>query len=161
MFWYNIPMRFRYAAKNVDYSTYSNEFAKAQEKFNIHAEKMKKARKIVEIKCESNGFVIILQSNIKLKNPSKSLAVFSRALAKMKTLSNLKDSQNHLLCNNGIATEIAEENEDFDDSVGEILKIVIDIFMGANATDDAFVSLGRREAQKQIIQVCREFKSLK
>ena len=153
-------MKFRYAAGDIIYAGYMDEFEKARQIFNIRAQKMKKARNITEIQCEEDGFVIILESKDELVNPSKSLAVFSQELAKMKKLASMKDSQNHLLCNNGVATELEREDSEFDDSTSEILKTVIDIFMNANVSDSAFVSQGRREAQKKIIEICREFRSL-
>lgn len=161
MFVYNIPMKFRYLTSHEDYSQYKAELEKAKVLFNDRAEKMKKARKITDIQYQMDGFVIILESKDELVNPSKSLAVFSQELAKMKTLEELKDSQNHLLCNNGVATEIERDDTAFDDSTSEILKTIIDIFMSANVADSAFVISGRREAQKKIIDVCKEFKSLK
>lgn len=161
MFVYSIPMQFRYAMRGTNYLEYKNELETAKELFNERAEKKKKARKITKIEYASEGFVITLESKDELVNPSKSLAGFSHELAKMSTLANLKDAQNHLLCNNGVATEIDRDNEMFDDSTSAILKIVIDIFMGANVADNAFVMSGRREAQKKIIGVCKEFKSLK
>lgn len=161
MFVYSIPMKFRYLTGSANYSTYKAELERARALFNERAEKIKKARKITDIQYASDGFVIILESKDELVNPSKSLAVFSQELAKMDTLADLKDSQNHLLCNNGMATEIERDDSEFDDSTSEILKTVIDIFMGANVADSAFITLGRREAQKKIIDVCKEFKSLK
>ncbi len=161
MFVYSIPMKFRYLTDKTDYSAYTAELGLAKDLFNKRAEKMKKARKITDIQYVSDGFVIILESKDELINPSKSLAVFSQELAKMDALSDLKDSQNHLLCNNGFATEIERDDKGFDDSNREILKTVIDIFMGANVADSAFVTLGRRDAQKKIIDACREFKSLR
>jgi hypothetical protein len=161
MFVYSIPMKFRYSTGNANYSIYKSELERAKDLFNERAEKMKKARKITDIQYASDGFVIILESKDELVNPSKSLAVFSQELAKMDTLADLKDSQNHLLCNNGVAAEIERDDSAFDDSTSEMLKTIIDIFMGANVADSAFVTLGRREAQKKIIDVCKEFKSLK
>ncbi len=161
MFVYSIPMKFRYLTSSANYSQYKAELEKAKALFNERAEKMKKARKITDIQYSADGFVIVLESKDELVNPSKSLAVFSQELAKMDTLADLKDSQNHLLCNNGMATEIERDDSKFDDSTSEILKTVIDIFMGANVADSAFITLGRREAQKKIIDVCKEFKSLK
>lgn len=154
-------MKFRYLTGSTNYTTYKAELESAKDLFNERAEKMKKARKITDIQYEADGFVIVLESRDELVNPSKSLAVFSQELAKMDTLAKLKDSQNHLLCNNGVATEIERDATAFDDSTSEILKTVIDIFMGANVADSAFVTLGRREAQKKIIDICKEFKSLK
>lgn len=161
MFIYEIPMRFRYASANINYFNYQTELGNGQELYNLRAEKMKKARKITEIQYESDGFVIILESKDELLNPSKALAVFSQELAKMDTLAAFKDRQNHLLCNNGQAREIQRDELVFDDSTGEILKTVIEIFMDANVSDSTFVSSGRKEAQRKIIAVCREFKSLK
>lgn len=160
MYIYSIPMKFRYASGITNYSVYKKELEKAKDKFNHRAEKMKKARKITEIQYATDGFVIILESKDELVNPSKSLAVFSQELAKMDTLTDLKDSQNHLLSNNGLATEIERDNKEFDDSTSEILKTIIDIFMGANVADNTFVSHGRKKAQNQIIDICKEFKSL-
>lgn len=161
MYVYSIPMKFRYSTGNTNYFIYKSELERAKDLFNERAEKMKKARKITDIQYASDGFVIILESEDELVHPSKSLAVYSQELAKMDTLAELKDSQNHLLCNNGAATEIERDDSAFDDSTNEILKTVIDIFMGANVADSAFVIHGRREAQKKIIDVCKEFKSLK
>ena len=160
MFVYSIPIKLRSASGNVNYLNYKSVLGNGQQLYNLRADKMKKARKITEIKYESDGFVIILESKDELVNPSKALAVFSQELAKMDTLAEFKDSQNHLLCNNGQATEIERDEAEFNDSTSEILKTVIDIFMNANVSDSAFVSLGRRDAQKKIIEVCREFKSL-
>ena len=84
MFVYNIPMKFRYLTSHEDYSQYKAELEKAKVLFNDRAEKMKKARKITDIQYQMDGFVIILESKDELVNPSKSLAVFSQELAKLK-----------------------------------------------------------------------------
>ncbi|MDD5936360.1 MAG: hypothetical protein PUC65_12515 [Clostridiales bacterium] len=160
MYIYNIPMKFRYACSGINYKEYSTELEKGQELYNLRASKMKRARKIAEIKYDTDGFEIILESRDELVNPSKALAVFSQELAKMDTLAEFKDSQNHLLCNNGQATEIEREEALFNDSTSEILKTVIDIFMNVSVSDSVFVASGRKDAQNKIIEVCREFKSL-
>lgn len=161
MFVYSIPMKFRYASGGINYLDYQTELGNGRELYNLRAEKMKKARKITGIKYGLDGFIIILESKDELVNPSKALAGFSQELAKMNTLARFKDSQNHLLCNNGPATEMERDEVVFDGSTSEILKTVIDIFMNASVSDGPFVSLGRKDAQKKIIEVCREFKSLK
>lgn len=125
------------------YLEYKNELETAKVLFNERAEKKKKARKIIEIEYASGGIVITLESKDELVNPSKLLTGLSHELTNMSTLANLKDAQNHLLCNNGVATEIDRDNEMFDDSTNAILKIVIDIFMGANMTDNMFVISGK------------------
>lgn len=153
-------MKFRYASNVSKYQNYSEEFTIAQNIFNERAEKMKKARKIKEIQYQTDGFTIILESKDELMNPTKALAVFSQELAKMETLIEFKDSQNHLLCGNGIVTELERDKKSFDDSTSEILKTVVDIFMSSKVSDNQFVSLGRREAQKKIIQICKDFKAL-
>lgn len=161
MFTYSIPMKLRYASESVNYLDYQTEFEKGRELYNRKADKVKKARKITEIKYEPDGFIIILESKDELVNPSKALAAFSQELAKMNTLAEFKDSQNHLLCNNGQAAEIERDEIEFNASAGEILKTVIDIFMNASVSDSVFVASGRREAQKKIIEICKEFKTLK
>ena len=67
MFVYSIPMKFRYASGNVNYLNYQTELGNGQESYNLRADKMKKARKITEIKYESDGFVIILESKDELE----------------------------------------------------------------------------------------------
>ena len=161
MFTYEIPMKFRYLAKNADYKKFTNEFDIAQSFFNDQAEKMKKARKILEIKYPEEGIIVILESKDQLINPSRALAVFSRKLSEMDTLKGLKDRQNHLLCGNGQISEIRKEDDAFNvSSTSEILKTVIDIFMVSSAADSAFVSKGRQDAQEKIIEACKEFRSL-
>lgn len=160
MYVYKIPMRFKYASPNTNYSAYGTELTAAKNGYNFRAEKMKKARKITEIQYAKDGFIIILESKDELVNPSKALATFSQELAKNDSLAELKDSQNHLLCNNGIPEEIQRDDQEFNDSTSEILKTVIDILMGANVADSAFVAQGRKEAQEKIKEICREFKSL-
>lgn len=161
MFIYNIPMKFRYAEEGLNYSAYEEELNKAKDMFNIQAQKMKKARRIIEVICEEGGFVLMLESKDALTNPSKALAVYSKELAKMEALVRLKDAQNHLLCNNGIAFEVEQEEKEFYDTTDEIFKIVIDIFMGGNIADDPFVVSGRKKAQETIREVCKEFYGLK
>lgn len=160
MFVYEIPMKFKKASVGFVYSTVQRELNAGKEQFNEKAEKMKKGRKIREVNCKEDGIVIIMESQEELVNPSKALAVFSQALAKMESLASLKDTQNHLLANNGQAKEIEKDDSVFVESTCEVLKIVVDIFMNANASDSVFVTQGRREAQQKIIEVCREFHSL-
>ena len=159
MFVYEIPMKFKKASAGFVYSTMQRELNVGKEQFNEKAEKMKKGRKIREVNCKEDGIVIIMESQEELVNPSKALAVFSQALAKMESLASLKDTQNHLLANNGQAKEIEKDDSVFVESTCEVLKTVVDIFMNANASDSVFVIQGRREAQQKIIEVCREFHS--
>lgn len=160
MYTYRIPMKFKYASPDVCYADYAPALSQAQASFNAHAEKMRKARKITALDYETDGFVIYLTSQEPLVNPSKALAPFSRELAKLDEFAPLLDGQNHLLAANGAASQLDASPSHPDDSIGEILKTVVDIFLNAHITDSVFVTQGRKQAQKDITAICRTFRSL-
>lgn len=157
MYIYSIPMRLRYAGSDTDYSNFQAQFDAAAQAFNHEAEKRKKARQIRQINTSSNGFTVVLESADELKSPSKSLAVFSRELAKMPTLAGFLDSQKHLLANNGLPQLLEEGEEEFDDTVASILKTVVDIFLEEKVQDNVFAITVQREARKEIKEICRKF----
>lgn len=160
MFVYQIPMQLRFAEEDTNYSSLLPFFEQAGEEFNLRAQKLKKAREITSIECREKDFVVTLKSKDELTNPSKALNVFSQELAKLEELSKFKEG-NHLLSNSGLARLVEGEEKAFDDSTGEVLKLIIDIFMGGSVQDDVFVITGRRDAQKAILAVCRKYARLK
>lgn len=71
------------------------------------------------------------------------------------------DSENRLLCGNGQPALLAQEAPpDFTASPAEILKLVVDILLGENVDNNILRQKERKEAQKEIVEICRQFAAL-
>ncbi len=158
---YAIPMKLRRAKANLDYASLASEFGQAQQNFNQNAQKLKNGREITAIDYETGGFIIILNTQKKLSSPSKALRVFSQALSELPAMKRYCDSENRLLCGNGQPALLAQEAPpDFTASPAEILKLVVDILLGENVDNNILRQKERKEAQKEIVEICRQFAAL-
>lgn len=154
---YRIPMQLRYAENGTDYADFEGQFEIARKAFNLEAEKRKKARQIQKIEITQNGFDVILESVDSLTTPSKALAVFSRELAKMPEFEKYLDAEKHLLASNGLPQLMESGKKEFDGSTAMILRTVIDIFLDESPRDNVFEIAVRKDARKEITEICRKF----